>query len=148
MRKGVSKYPTPEAKLEARHASARGYAKRKWEQIKHDPATKRMAKLIYDKRRKEQPEWYLWVAARRRAKLRGILFTIDLGDIHIPKRCSILKVKLVRNTRHAPSLDRVDCAKGYVPHNVRVISTKANVAKNNLTLAEARRIVAYMEGRL
>ena len=44
-----------------------------------------------------------------------------------------------------PSLDRIDNSKGYVPGNIAVISMRANMIKNNATLAELKAIVAYIE---
>jgi len=46
---------------------------------------------------------------------------------------------------NSPSLDRIDNSKGYVPGNIAVISMRANMIKNNATLAELKAIVAYME---
>jgi hypothetical protein len=42
-------------------------------------------------------------------------------------------------------LDRIDNSKGYVPSNIAVISMRANMIKNNATLAELKAIVAYIE---
>ena len=36
-------------------------------------------------------------------------------------------------------------SKGYVPGNIAVISMRANMIKNNATLAELKAIVAYIE---
>ena len=38
------------------------------------------------------------------------------------------------------SLDRIDPTKGYVPGNIRVISSRANILLNNMTAEEAKLI--------
>ena len=95
--------------------------------------------------RRRKPEKYLVRGCRVHAKKYGRVCTITEKDIRIPKRCPILNVPLVVGTMHAPSVDRIDNRKGYVPGNVAVISRKANVFKGDMSLAQARRLVRYME---
>jgi len=45
----------------------------------------------------------------------------------------------------APSIDRVDNSKGYVPGNVRIISWRANRLKNDATVEEMELIIKYMK---
>ena len=101
-------------------------------------------------RAKAQPEKYLFWQAKRRAKLRGVEFTLALEDIVIPRVCPVLGIPIAIGSGQrgrangSPSLDRFDNAKGYVPGNVRVISMRANWLKSNGTLAEFESIVRYM----
>lgn len=63
----------------------------------------------------------------------GIALRLDLPEgftTHVP---------------NSPSLDRVRPDLGYVPGNVRVISNRANLIKNDGTADEHRRIAAYIE---
>ncbi len=95
---------------------------------------------------KEDAVTKLWLAARGRSRVAGCDFTIEKSDIHIPDICPLLKIEIVpgANDRHSsPSLDRKDNSKGYTPDNIWVISTRANLIKNDsngdelLTLAKA-----------
>jgi UDP-N-acetylenolpyruvoylglucosamine reductase len=43
---------------------------------------------------------------------------------------------------NAPSLDRIDSARGYVPGNVQVVSHKANTMKSNASTEE---LIAFSE---
>lgn len=100
----------------------------------------------YQKRwEKNCPESRLLRSARTRAKQKNIECTITQNDIHIPELCPILKVPLQTNTPYAPSLDRIDNTKGYVPNNIAVISRRANAMKNDGTLQEHMMLVEWMQ---
>lgn len=83
----------------------------------------------------------LFNAAKSRATKLGREFNIDLHDIVVPETCPVLGHQL-----RSPSLDRVDSSKGYVKGNVRVISHRANMLKNNATVEELRLVIKYIEG--
>lgn len=83
--------------------------------------------------------------ARQRAQLRGLEFSITKHDITIPEFCPYLNVKLEVNTEYAPSIDRIDSSKGYVPGNVEVISKRANTLKSNATYEELLLIAERMK---
>jgi hypothetical protein len=91
----------------------------------------------------------LYKLARKRALAKGLEFNIELKDIHIPKKCPILKVPLICSTRYSPSIDRIYPDKGYIKGNIAVISTLANSMKANATPKEllifARNIKKYMD---
>lgn len=78
--------------------------------------------------------------AQKRASLLNKEFNLDIEDIVIPEYCPILKVKLIPgekdNYKFSPSLDRIDNNLGYVKGNVQVISTRANVMKNDSSFEE------------
>ena len=44
----------------------------------------------------------------------------------------------------AASIDRKDSSKGYVKGNVAIISRRANLLKNNATIAELKAVLAFM----
>ena len=78
--------------------------------------------------------------AKGNAKRDGKEFTIELSDVpDIPKHCPVLGFEFVmdgKHNDHAPSLDRVDNSKGYVPGNVAFISRRANRIKGDASLDE------------
>lgn len=92
-----------------------------------------------------------------RAKFRAVKcnvpYSITESDIIIPDLCPILEVPLVLGTKgnyqFSPSIDRIDATKGYVPGNVRVISTLANTMKNSATkeqlLKFSKNIALYVQ---
>lgn len=87
--------------------------------------------------------------SKSRAKLKNIEHSITKEWIldNLPKVCPVLGIELsFEDTRdNSPSLDRFDNNKGYTTDNVRIISFRANVLKNNATLEELEAIVRYMK---
>lgn len=89
--------------------------------------------------------------ARRRAKRLGVECSIRAEDIQIPPRCPLLDIPLVKGTRvskqSAPTLDRIDPKRGYVPGNVWVISHRANTIKNDATCEELELIAENLRAK-
>lgn len=78
---------------------------------------------------------------KSRAKKKGLEFNITLDDLHLPKYCPILGMKLDYSTLpgwNSPSIDRIDNSKGYIKGNVMIVSIKANAMKSNATFDELR----------
>ena len=104
--------------------------------------------------------------AKSRAKKTKIPFSLTPDDFEIPERCPILDIELKSRagmnvgkgagkgklTFDAPSLDRIDPCKGYVPGNVWVISFGANRMKGEKHIEEfihmSRRVVQWAERKL
>jgi len=102
------------------------------------------------KNRSQQRRYYsedgrpkqIFQTAKRRAKLKGLEFTITLDWIvgEIAKqdgRCAMTGIpfdytKDERYTKHpySLSLDRIDNAQGYTPNNTRVVCAMYNYCKN------------------
>ena len=83
-----------------------------------------------------------------RAKKQNIPFDIDINDVVIPEICPILGIKLMpkRGLKKgyypdSPSLDRIIPNLGYIKGNVRVISARANLLKNDASLKELELIL-------
>lgn len=100
----------------------------------------------------------LFTAAKRRARVKGLEFSLTLDDIKIPKYCPALGFELTpvyqsrkensfKSSERSPSIDRIDNSKGYTPDNIRVISARANHLKSNGTLEEIRAVYQYMNSR-
>lgn len=99
--------------------------------------------LILDKRklyskdyRRRNPEIRLLSGARDRARDQGLEFNLELKDITVPKLCPVFNIPMEVGTPYAPSLDKIDPTKGYVKGNIQVISTKANLMKQNASRKE------------
>lgn len=92
----------------------------------------------------------LW-DAKKRAKAKGVSFSITADDTLIPEKCPLLGIPLARSagfrSASSPSLDRVRPELGYVPGNVWVISYRANMIKNDASLEELKQIAAALEAR-
>lgn len=89
-------------------------------------------------------ERHILTSARSGAKQRGLEFSIDLADIHIPDKCPYLGTPLTRifgegKVKTNASIDRVDPTKGYVKGNIEIISLKANMMKQDATVEELTR---------
>lgn len=97
---------------------------------------------------KENPAHGLWRLAKQRSKNSGMPFTITEEDIQVPEFCPVLGCRLEFGTMDrrdtAPSLDRVDSSRGYVPGNVAVISWRANKLKNDGTAEEHQKLANWI----
>ena len=83
----------------------------------------------------------MWERARKRAKERGLPFSLPKNAIKVPKSCPALGLPIAlggRRSASSPSLDRIIPERGYVPENVRVICDRANRLKSNRSLQELR----------
>lgn len=91
----------------------------------------------------------MFLAARKRARIVGVPFDLDVTDIEIPARCPVLGMPLTlhhgrRGPRDSsPTLDRVVPSLGYVRGNVIVVSWRANRLKSDATMEELSRIVEW-----
>lgn len=129
---------------ERRRAAVKRY------RLKHLDVVKAKTKAWRDK----NPERLLLWAAKKRAKSRGLAFTLELKDIHIPTVCPVFGIPLQplrSGKKHkapgSPSLDRFDSSLGYTPDNVWIISWRANNLKSNATLDELRQLVCALEAK-
>jgi hypothetical protein len=92
--------------------------------------------------RKKNPAKTMVSSAKKRAKLKGIPFSITYEDVVVPDVCPILNIPLRVNqtgetyTKNSPTLDRIVPELGYVSGNIQCISHLANVMKNCATREE------------
>lgn len=122
-------------------------------------------KLYLKKYRKEHPEKYVerrsssdryllnpsrWIywKIKNSAKRRGLDFNLDIEDVVVPSHCPILGIPLVvankGSRNNSPSIDRIDNSKGYVKGNIKIISTKANTMKSDLTKETLLKLLDYV----
>jgi hypothetical protein len=87
---------------------------------------------------------------RSGAKRRGIPFDLKVEDIvkllHETKVCPVFGFPLVYGGSrwNSPSIDRVDNTKGYSLDNVVVMSMKANMCKNSLSVEELKMFAVWV----
>lgn len=105
-------------------------------------------KKIYYQRTKRDTARWLWRAAKSRARIKGLAFTITLNDVKVPTHCPALGIVLDHSDReHTPSIDAVVPELGYTPRNICVISGRANRIKSDATEQEIKAIGYYMRLR-
>ena len=103
------------------------------------------------KKRLENPEYYLWKAAKRRAKIKELDFAIEVSDIIIPQFCPLLNIPIIHTVGkgcrrdNSPSLDRIDNRFGYIKGNILVVSWRANFLKSDAALPELQLLVANLQ---
>lgn len=115
-------------------------------------------KLLLQKRENSKKNFITGMLgrAKQRAQKYNIPFTLVTEDISVPEYCPILRVKLVLgskgNYQFSPSIDRVDPRKGYIPENIRVVSSLANTMKNGATREQltnfAKNILDYIDFKI
>lgn len=90
----------------------------------------------------------LLATAKSRAKKKGIEFSISADDIVLPDVCPVMKTPFLRAAGErlatAPSIDRIDATKGYVPGNVQILSVIANSMKTNATPEQMRAFASWV----
>lgn len=101
--------------------------------------------------RARNPKSYLLHNAKSRAKKKNWDFDLTVDDFEIPTHCPVFGIPLEltwgEGTKdNKPSLDRIDCSRGYVKGNVRVISWRANNLIADGTLEEFKQITEFLSG--
>lgn len=123
-----------------------------WRQKPNKVTAARKNKKWIDENSKQH--WILRAVSRakKRAKLSGVPFNITAADVEnvIGNFCPIFgtEFKFIGNitSKHdSPSLDRIDCAQGYVIGNIEIISMKANVIKQNATSCEIFKVAEWLK---
>lgn len=106
---------------------------------KHGKSVRKKYRDLWYKTEKGR-KYTMWQAAKLRAKRKGITFSLAISDIQIPAICPLLQIPINLEKfgirYDSPSLDRKNPRKGYTPENTWVISSRANILKNNATMNE------------
>ena len=121
---------------DGRHCYCRACLKKQYAANRERTPEQRMEKSLAAKERhRESPHIEMWYGARKRAKEKGLPFSITMEDIRIPVRCPVFGVEMApgdgKAGRWSPSLDAIVPEKGYVLGNIQVISRFANTMKNS-----------------
>jgi hypothetical protein len=83
---------------------------------------------------------------KHKALTNNIPFNLDKADITIPSHCPVLGIELHWNQGKgyhpdSPSVDKINPKLGYTKGNVRVISARANLLKNDATVEELTKVL-------
>lgn len=93
-------------------------------------------------------EKYMLRSAKGHAKKNKLPFNLSIEDIVIPKYCPILGMELKcekgRFIESSPTLDKINPVLGYIKGNIRVISYKANMMKNNANSEELKKFCDWI----
>lgn len=92
---------------------------------------------------------FLYRGAKRRAKQQNLEFEL-VEFPNIPELCPIFLCPFNLSARnksdlYSPTLDRIDNSKGYINNNVRVISHRANVIKNDASKQEIKKLIDWIK---
>jgi hypothetical protein len=115
--------------------------------------SKRHPERIKENQRKQNAKFEQRVVSRIKSKCKktGIPFDLDVTDLVPPDVCPVLGIKIVLDNKgsgyhsDSASVDRIDPTKGYTKGNVRVISARANLLKNDATSEELRLVLKDLE---
>lgn len=115
--------------------------------------TKNKEKLKQIRKAYKSEHWNRYAISRLkfRAKEKDIDFDLVPSDLDMPEFCPVLNIKInyenVGTGYHpdSPSVDRIIPKKGYVKGNVRVISARANLLKNDATIEELELVLADLK---
>lgn len=101
---------------------------------------------------RSNPKRYLMNLAKKRAKKKGIPFTIMEEDFTLPHKCPVFGLYLEMHFGEGSdgydnsyTLARLNNDLGYIPGNVVVISNKANRLKGDATIEELERLVSWLK---
>lgn len=95
---------------------------------------------------------YQWLAKIKcKCKKLDLPFDLTIDDLDIPEYCPVLGIKINFNHGHSgyfddsPSVDRIIPELGYTKDNIKIISNRANLLKNNATIEELKLIINYLQ---
>lgn len=119
-----------------------------WRAANHEQVRARQATWYAAKPERRRSVTRFLTAARTRARLNGLVFSLTEADVHIPETCPVYGLTLDPSapprSPNLPSLDRVDNTLGYIPGNVRVISWAANRDKGTLSVSQLLALAEYI----
>ncbi len=84
---------------------------------------------------------------KSRCKKTGQVFNLEAGDLIFPSHCPVLGLELKYDNKgkgykdDGYSVDKIVPTLGYTKGNVRVISSRANLLKNNASVEELEKVL-------
>ena len=102
--------------------------------------------------RENDPRYRLWNSSRINSHTKGIEHSISVEDVPLPTTCRYLGIVLNYTKARergrlrsydAPSIDRINSLRGYVPGNIQVVSDLANRMKQDATIEQ---LLAFADG--
>ena len=128
-----------------KHPEAASVTSKLWRERYPSKAKERSDR--FNKKVQLSPEMGMFYSAKRRAKAKGLPFSIEVSDIVIPDFCPAVGIPIYKQGKHttsnSPSLDRITPALGYVKGNIVVVSYMANTMKSNATLEQMEMLVGF-----
>lgn len=130
------------------------YQAKKYLKLKDDP--EKYQSFLNKVKIYRKENWWITTLSqiKRRSSDNNLPFNLTKEDLILPEFCPLLNVPIsVFNTNkmYTVSWDRIIPELGYTKGNVRAISLKANIMKNNANLKElksfAKNIIPYMENK-
>jgi hypothetical protein len=102
-------------------------------------ATKERMDKWYKEHREQNKDSQALRCIKHRAKKQEIDFDLSLEDISTYTTCPVFGWVLergIRGQKNSPSVDRVDPTKGYTKDNIQILSSQANLMKQDATPEE------------
>lgn len=136
-------------RLDKKYCSERcGNRKRgnKWEKLNPEKV-----KANRDRTRELSWRGYLLSRIKHKSKNLGIPFDLCPSDLDAPDKCSVLGIELNYRNRgsgyhtDSPSIDRITPKLGYIRGNIRIISARANLLKNDATIEELEAVLSDLK---
>lgn len=95
------------------------------------------------------PEKVLLYAAKQRARMKNLPFSLVESDIVIPSICPVLGIPIARGHRNyhdnSPTIDQWIPGKGYTKENIIIMSFRANRLKNNASIDELEKLIYFLK---
>ena len=109
--------------------------------INRNPERRKKTSEYWRQYSRDNYEARLLTSIKSRAKKKGIDFNLELSDLIIPEFCPKTGISLVKHRGNStndkfydtPSVDRIDCSKGYIKGNIQIVCYWYNVAKLTFT---------------
>lgn len=122
------------------------------ERYRRDPEESKRKHKEYLKTR---PKAYsAWILIKSRAKKLNLPFDLELSDLPDESICPVFGTKISfggtipLDPMTTSSVDRLIPEKGYTKENIRVISFRANAIKNDASIEDLKKVLAYLEDAL